>query len=671
MRKIRFILQIMVILAGFALLFSQEPDLSFFNEEHKPLDQKFDRLKLGEIQPEGWLKKQMERDVKKGLVRYFDSLVPKHMNDKLFGENRRDTLPESDNVWHVDKMWWRGEQQGYWWDGLLRNSYLVGFEEGMNRIKKIVEYLLDSQDPSGYLGIYGPDLRYKNFDGNGELWTQARALHVLLTWYEITGDNQVLMAIKRAVDRTMEEFNGERKNPFDVHLQGGSSHGLLIAEDIAWLYRITEEDKYRNYVVWLYHAYSKAKKYDNDIHYSFLSDPDQPFIGHSVHSFEHLRVLLNVWYFSGYEELEQCYQNYLKKLDRVTLPSGAGFGFENMWGLEAHPDSTPVEYCAITELQMSSLFATRLTGDKQMADRAEKMFYNTAQGNRLPDNRAVAYCKPDNCYRLDGELLGYYRPDEGIGYHKDDERYKYSPTHVDVALCCAPQSTRIYPNFVANMWMRSEAGLVAVLYGPSKVETKIGKTPVEIIEKTNYPFSDSITMDIQLNQPKKFEIKLRIPEWAGDFNVAVKNAKTYREEGYFVIDKTWNNGDQINISMQPEIKTHAAKNGEKYLQRGPLVYAYSIPAKAKIVKDYDLHNFYDQYYFTKDYIDHSFKLLDEGQPAREFELNIDNMKENPWIESPIYLKGQMYSEKKDEIVEVKLVPFGCTNLRKTTFSSKK
>jgi len=148
MRKIRFILQIMVILAGFALLFSQEPDLSFFNEKHEPIEQEFSKLKLGEIRPEGWLKKQMERDVKKGLVRYFDSLVPKHMNDKLFGENRRDTLPESDNVWHVDKMWWRGEQQGYWWDGLLRNSYLVGFEEGMNRIKKIVEYLLDSQDPS-------------------------------------------------------------------------------------------------------------------------------------------------------------------------------------------------------------------------------------------------------------------------------------------------------------------------------------------------------------------------------------------------------------------------------------------------------------------------------------------------------------------------------------------
>lgn len=671
MKKIRFIFSILIILAGLTLLCSQDPDLIFFNEKHEPIEQEFSKLKLGEIRPEGWLKDQMERDVKNGLVRYLDSLVPKHMNDKLFGENRRDTLPESDLIWHVDKLWWRGEQQGYWWDGLLRNSYLVDFQEGMKRVEDIINYLLESQEPSGYLGIYGPDLRYKHFDGNGELWTQARALHVLLTWYEITGDKEVLNAIKSAVDRTMEEYNGEKMNPFNVQLQGGASHGLLIVEDIAWLYRITKEEKYRDYAVWLYHAYSKAKKYDNDIHYTFLSDPDQPFVGHSVHSFEHLRVLLNVWYFSGYDELGQCYQNYLKKLDRVTLPSGAGFGFENMWGLEAHPDSTPVEYCAITELQMSSLLAIRLTGDKQMADRAEKLFYNTAQGNRLPDNRAVAYCKPDNCYRLDGELLGYYRPDEGIGYHKDDERYKYSPTHVDVALCCAPQSTRVYPNFVANMWMRSKDGLVAVLYGPSKVKTKIGKTPVEISEKTDYPFSDSIIMEIKLNQPAEFEIKLRIPEWAGEFQVEVKNAQTSRKNGYYILNKTWENGDQIRISMNPEIEIHRAKNGEKYLQRGPLVFAYSIPAKAKIVKDYDLHNFYDQYYFPEEDADYSFNFLDEEKSAREFDLNMDRMNQNPWADSPIYLKGPMHSKDKDKIVDVKLVPFGCTILRRTTFSSRK
>lgn len=194
----------------------------------------------------------------------------------------------------------------------------------------------------------------------------------------------------------MMDFNENSKNPFDPPVYGGVSHGLLFAEEVAWLYKICGEKKYRDYTIWLYHAFSKKDKYDNDIHYSLLSDVEQPFIGHSAHTYEHLRVLTSAWYFSGYPEMEELYNNYLKKLNNVLLPSGAGFGFENIWGLMAHPDSTSVEYCGITELEVSTIFALAHTGDKTLADIAEKLFYNAAQGARLPDCKAVTYCKPDN-----------------------------------------------------------------------------------------------------------------------------------------------------------------------------------------------------------------------------------------------------------------------------------
>jgi hypothetical protein len=60
MRRIRFIFSILIILVGLTLLFSQDPDPIFFNEKHEPIEQKFSKLKLGEIRPEGCLKDQMD-----------------------------------------------------------------------------------------------------------------------------------------------------------------------------------------------------------------------------------------------------------------------------------------------------------------------------------------------------------------------------------------------------------------------------------------------------------------------------------------------------------------------------------------------------------------------------------------------------------------------------------
>ncbi len=642
--------------------------LSFFNKEKHEKNFTLERLPLGEVMPDGWIKAQMERDLKHGLVSYLDSLVPEEMTDPLFDDTRRNKIPEAESVWEIDKLWWRAEQQGYWWDGLLRNAYLTNNQEAINKIKRIINYLVNSQDENGYLGVYGPDLRYGNFDGNGELWAQARALHVMLSYYEITGEETVLDAVKKAIDRTMKSFNKNAKNPFDVMLQGGASHGLLIAEDIAWLYRITGDKKYRDYTVWLYKAYSSVKKYDNDIHYSFLSDPDEPFIGHSAHTFEHLRVLLDAWYLSGYEELADCYDNYMKKLERVILPSGAGFGFENMWGLEAHPDSTPVEYCAITELQVSLTRALQYTGDPALGDMVEKMFYNAAQGTRLPDQEAVTYCKPDNCYVLNSRLLGYYRPEKGIGYHKDDKRYKYSPTHVDVALCCAPQSCKVYPYFVSNMWMKTGNGLAAMLYGPSNVKTDINGIQVNIKEETDYPFSDKIVISVNPSQKATFEIMLRKPSWAGKFEVSAPGTEQKDVKGYLILKKEWTSGDQISINMKTEIKPITASNDEVYLQRGALVYALPIPDKEKPIRDYSVEGFHDYHYFAKENTDYQLAFTDKNGIPDNFSYEQTTVNGNPWVNTPVSITGKMFSINENKETNVKLIPIGNTVLRRVTFS---
>jgi uncharacterized protein len=646
---------------------SDQDSLAFFKAEKKELKQAFTAFRIGEVRPAGWIKSQMERDVTQGLVAYFDKLTPEEMTDDLWGSTRRGKVPDSlKSSWRKDLMWWRGEQQGYWWDGLLRNAFLTDNKEAMEKMKKIIEHLISTQDTDGYIGIYKAECRYSNEDGNGELWTQHQGTWVLLTWYDITGDEKALTAVKKSVDCTMRAFNATAKNPFNTELYGGASHGLMYSENVAWLYRITKEIKYRDYAVWLYQAYCESKRFDNDIHYSFLKDSSYNFIGHSAHSFEHLRPLMNSWYLTGAPELGILYKNYITKLDKVILPSGAGFGFENMWSLIADPDSTPVEYCDITELQLSSTFASLMTGATYWSNMTEKLFFNAAQGARLPDCKAVTYCKSDNCNHLDGKLLGYHKKAYA---GEEDSRYKYSPTHNDVAECCAPQATRCYPYYVSNMWMRTDKGVVAQLFGPCILNTKINGVKIQIEEVTDFPFEDKITFQINPEQEGEFEVMIRIPDWGSSNVIIADGADIKNENGFCLLNKKWKKGDQINISFKPEIIVRKANNGESYLQRGELVYALNIPSTDKKIKEWPVKGFYDQYFMAQKGFDYNLAFDGSAGNAFGFTLATTKAGDNRWINSPVMLKGKMINGKGEK-KEVTLVPMGSTILRKVTFKVK-
>jgi len=211
----------------------EEDSLAFLKVSPREMTPAFSPVRLGEIKPEGWLKAQIERDVTGGLVAFLDRLTPEEMNDDLFGSTRRGPIPDSlKGSWRKELMWWRGEQQGYWWDGLLRNAILAGHQPSLNKMQNIIRHLLATQDSDGYMGIYRPECRFSNEDGNGELWTQARLTFVLLTWYEYSGDSNCLQAVKKSVDCTMRAFNEKTKNPFHTELYGGASHGLMYAETV-------------------------------------------------------------------------------------------------------------------------------------------------------------------------------------------------------------------------------------------------------------------------------------------------------------------------------------------------------------------------------------------------------------------------------------------------------
>ena len=645
-------------------------ELSFFEQQPSEIKPAFELLPLGSVMPAGWIKEQMDDQIESGFCRYLDELSPMIMKDQIWGKQRRSaSRPDEKNMPDVgfdakDLQWWNGESQGNWFDGFFRTAVLTQNARALAKTDSIVNYLLSTQDEDGYMGVYDTSLRFKNTEGNGELWTQAVALRALLGYYEYSKNEKILSAVEKAVKRTMTAYNEQAMNPFEGKSTGGIPHGLMFADVTEALYRYTHNTVYRDYTAWLYKAFSSAKPEDNDIHYSFLKDSSKNFIGHSAHTFEHLRVLLYAYYFTGHGELAKALSNYYFKMEKVMLPGGVPFGFENMWGLLANPDSTAAEYCDMVEYELSMIRDLQLTGERSYGDRIEKAFFNSMQGARFPDNKAIVYDKTDNCYFLDMKNPGYNKA-KGIGYSEYETRYKYSPTQEDVAVCCVPNACKSYPYYVSHMWMKSSDGLAATIYGPCVLNTEINGTKITIVEKTSYPFYENIEFQVSAEKETEFCIRLRIPEWSVSTVVNSVEAKTKTENGYYVITRRWNKCDTFSISFQSEIKAAKAFDGSVSLSKGPLVYALDIPSVDKHTRTYNVPGFFDHSHtaLSNEYLVARFP---EENAAFSFTFTgIDGSMENPWAKPVVALKGKMLfgNDTKD----VQLIPMGCTLLRRVTF----
>lgn len=171
-------------------------------------------LQFGSIQPSGWLKTEIQRNLA-GFTGNLDSLAPDLiLNDDIYGKDRLSKQVKNKNVgaisdagdWQAQFLWWNSETQSNWLDGLVRSAILAKDTQMMAKAESIIRRLLATQDADGYIGIYDKDLRYHFEDENGELWAKATLYRAFLAWYEYSKDKQVLDALVKATDDVMKNY---------------------------------------------------------------------------------------------------------------------------------------------------------------------------------------------------------------------------------------------------------------------------------------------------------------------------------------------------------------------------------------------------------------------------------------------------------------------------------
>jgi uncharacterized protein len=615
-----------------------------------PKPEKYHFLPFGSIKPSGWLKVQMQKDMA-GFVGNLDKLIPGLINDPIYGTERLHRQSKTKDLGNLKSgdtgddeqyKWWNSETQSNWWDGYIRNALLLDDQQSIEKVKGYISGILATQDEDGYLGIYDKEFRYKFTSENGELWSKTTLFRGLLAYYEYTHDENVWNALVRAVDNVMQNYPVNHSQPFYAGkgYSGGVAHGLTFTDILERMYQLTGDRKYLDYATFLYINFSENFSYEQDAQLKNILDPTYQFQSHGVHTYEHLRAIIVSAFASGNPELGKALEIYLSRIIKSTTITGGAIGDEWIGKRTADATYTGYEYCSLQELMDSYSLYLQKSGDLRAAEEIETIFYNAAQGSRNPNHSCIAYLKTDNSYEMMGTKNGETEPG------RKQTRYKYSPVHQDVAVCCAPNAGRISPYFLKSCWLKvDENTLVAPVLGPNVLETTVQNIPVKIEEITEYPYHNQFKFKITAEKSTRFQIRIRKPEWAK----SIQTKEKYQlENGFIVINRNFKKDDQIKLTFLTDVMVKEDLNHEKYFSYGALFYAKPIAAREIPGKAY-APGFEDLNYKPLDSTRYEYlKNYKARYQAWEIHLNLKNSK-----------------TKKTERVD--LIPLGRTILRQASF----
>ncbi len=171
---------------------------------------------------------------------------------------------------------------------------------------------------------------------------------------------------------------------------------------------------------------------------------------------------------------------------------------------------------------------------------------------------------------------------------EDKPRY---PWHV--CPCCVGNIPRTLLMIPTWTYAKSHDGIYVNLFIGSTINVEhVAGTDVQMVQKTDYPWSGKVAITVNPKQPEKFTVFVRVPNRttselytptpaiSGLKSLAVngKNISAKIENGYAAITREWQAGDKIELELPMEIQVvkadeHiAADRGRVALRYGPLIY---------------------------------------------------------------------------------------------------
>ncbi|MGB3008566.1 MAG: beta-L-arabinofuranosidase domain-containing protein [Chitinophagaceae bacterium] len=480
-------------------------------------------LNVGAIKPDGWLL-DWANAAANGITGHLNE------NSTVF---KKGWSGESFEAFQAGPQGtnWPLEQSAYWLDGLVKLAYILDdsvlIQKARARLDPIVKGVLNG----------GPSFIYwrpKNqLDITFENWAHSHIGRAMVGYYSATRDPSVLKALVKVYTAyTYPELI--RKDFLDVN-------GMVNIDPIVETWLFSKDAG----------VLSKALELSDKPNLKNLIsvwNKGNFEVGHGVIYYENIRVPAILSTINHNTEYLNASIKALEWGEKDNLlPIGLISAEEYMAGIGS---TRNVETCNITSSSNTLNWLLRITGKSSYSDKIEQIFFNAGPAPVSRDFKTMCYYQSPN--RISTEL-----PKECPQHPSGGGSYTFTEIGHPV-LCCVGNTSRIIPNYVINMWMKTgDNDLAAVLYGPNVLTTEINGIPVKIKSRTNYPFEENIQMAMVTEKKNNFSIHFKIPGWCDNPVIKVNNKQVnvvINDLGFALISKTWESGDKIDLVFPMKVK---------------------------------------------------------------------------------------------------------------------
>ncbi len=525
-------------------------------------------LPLGAVRPAGWLEGVLKAQAD-GLTGHLDEFWPDLR----------------------DSAWIGGQAEGwertpYWLDGAVPLAYLLDDARLQARVKRYLDHILDHQADDGWLGPIGDNNpKHRPYD----VWPLFPLFKALTQYHEATGDPRVVPALTRAMRRVQQQM---AKEPL---YSWAKFRAADLVVSVLWLYDRTREP-------WLLDLAREAFAQGHDWQAMFASFPytektSRDFDNLASHGVNHgmaLKYSPLRWRSGGNTTDRDALFSQLVTLDRYHGQATGLFTCDEH--LAGRSPSQGTELCTVVEAMYSLELALAVLGDGRLGDRLERIAYNALPTTINPEftahqydqqaNQVVCRLAPEHVYVNNGPDANLFGLEPNFG-------------------CCTANLHQGWPKLVAHLVMAApDQGLAVVAYAPCVVTTRRDGDPLTLAVQTDYPFRDTVSLQVTTAAPARFPLSLRLPGWSPRTTITMPDGRVLTLEngalaaadaeanpglsvrnGFLRIDRSWSNADRVVLQFEPAIGLHRGAGDSVALVRGPLVFALPVPSERRIVKD--------------------------------------------------------------------------------------
>ena len=444
------------------------------------------------------------------------------------------------------------------------------------RADAIIDKIAAAQQKDGYIDTYftlvEPDKRWENIRFGHELYCAGHLIEAAVAYERATGKKKLLDVAIRMAECIDREFGWKKHEEPTGHPE------LELA--LMKLFRRTNDTRWLELARFFVDVRGNHGKSQSFGEYAQDGRPVRELTevsGHAVRAMYLYTGMADVAAATGdrtlLAPLEKIWHDVVDRKMYVT--GGIGTSAENEGFTVPYDLPNDTAYCETCAAIGMALWNERmffLTHDPKYVDVLEREIYNNIPAG----------------VSLDGSKFFYDNPLASDGDHHRVPWFDCS--------CCPSNIVRYLPAMGGRVYATGGLDVYIALYVAGRAEIDVGGHALNIVQETDYPWSETCNIRFETDTDIPLTLHLRVPAWCKQFHATWQASREpdqltqpewitsqsrtdgVEKDGWWTVTRAWRKGEMISVHLpMPIQRVHAdarveANRGRVALMRGPLVY---------------------------------------------------------------------------------------------------